>query len=107
MTRPRLNQDVKWVFHHKGGEYKKWYGNHEYVIYWENDGQLVKSMPNSGIQGQKAFNHDAVVWSDITSGGFSARLKPKNFLFDSASPLGLTLDWLCCTNLSVKAFSAI
>ncbi|WP_151817453.1 BREX-1 system adenine-specific DNA-methyltransferase PglX [Acinetobacter ursingii] len=86
------NQDVKWVFHHKGGEYKKWYGNHEYVIYWENDGQLVKSMPNSGIQGQKAFNHDAVVWSDITSGGFSARLKPKNFLFDSASPLGLTLD---------------
>lgn len=86
------NENIKWVFHHKGGEFKKWYGNHEYVIYWENDGQLVKSMPNSGIQGQKAFDHDAVVWSDITSSGFSARLKPKYFLFDSASPLGLTLE---------------
>ncbi|OQK16213.1 hypothetical protein AU255_14025 [Methyloprofundus sedimenti] len=80
--------DVSWVFHHKGGEYRKWAGNQEFIIYWENNGELIKSMPNSGIQGEPTFSENSAIWSDITSGGFSARLKPKNHLFDSASPSG-------------------
>src|SRR5690554_550483 len=77
-----------WVYHLKGGEYRKWYGNHEYVIYWKNNGELIKKQKNSGIQGQKSFNKSAVIWSDITSSGFSTRIKPENYLFDSCSPCG-------------------
>ncbi|SDB01706.1 hypothetical protein SAMN02927930_00015 [Pseudidiomarina indica] len=88
-----LNQEnSKWVFHHKGGEYRKWAGNREFVIYWLNDGKAVREMPNSGIQGERLFRQDAAVWSDITSGGFSARLKNKEHLFDSACPAAAFID---------------
>jgi N-6 DNA Methylase len=33
--------DKKWVPYDKGGDYKKWYGNNEFVINWENDGYEV------------------------------------------------------------------
>lgn len=83
---------VSWVFHLKGGEFRRWYGNHEYVIFWRNNGELVKSQKNSGIQGLKTFERQAVIWSDITSGGFSARTKPINYLFDSCSPAAFLED---------------
>ena len=31
----------KWFPHHKGGEYRKWYGNCEYVINWANGGSEI------------------------------------------------------------------
>jgi len=80
--------NIEWVYHHKGGEYRKWAGNQEFAIYWKNNGELIRSLPNSGIQGERTFKENAAIWSDITSGGFSARLKYKNHLFDSASPSG-------------------
>jgi type II restriction/modification system DNA methylase subunit YeeA len=83
-----FDNNTKWVYHHKGGEYRKWAGNQEYVILWEHKGGEIKQMPNSGIQGEKSFLIDSAVWSDITSGGFSARNKYKGHIFDSASPAG-------------------
>lgn len=89
---------AKWVAHHKGGEYRKWYGNMEYVIDWLNNGEKIKNMSNSGIQGEKTFRVNSAIWSDVASGGFSARLKPKNHLFDSASPSAyITTD--CTTDI--------
>lgn len=79
-------KNVRWVYHHKGGKYRKWAGNQEYVILWEDNGREVKALPNSGIQGGPTFGNDAAVWSDITSGGYSARIKYAQQLFDSASP---------------------
>jgi hypothetical protein len=78
----------KWAYHLKGGEFRRWHGNSEYVILWKDNGRMIKGQPNSGIQGEAAFNRDAAIWSDITSGGYAARLKPKGQLFDSSSPAG-------------------
>ncbi len=86
------NLNSKWFYHHKGGEFRKWAGNLEYVINWELDGKEIKSSKNSGIQGEAAFCKDAAIWSDITSGGYSARIKYKYHLFDSASPAGFMID---------------
>ncbi|TOC12496.1 SAM-dependent methyltransferase [Vibrio parahaemolyticus] len=87
-----ITQGDKWHIHHKGGEYRKWYGNIEYVVLWENDGSEIKSLPNSGIQGEKTFEESGFIWSDVTSKGLAARLKPKGHKFDSASPAGFSLD---------------
>ncbi len=81
----------KWYLHHKGGDRRKWYGNIEWVIEWENDGEQIKLQPNSGIQGQKSFDRECFIWSDVNSQGFSARLKPPNHLFDSSSPAGYSI----------------
>lgn len=34
-----LNSQAKWFPCQKGGSYRKWFGNHEYLVNWENDGR--------------------------------------------------------------------
>lgn len=34
----------KWFPYNKGGGFKKWYGNNDYLINWENNGQEVKAL---------------------------------------------------------------
>src|SRR5699024_1946801 len=45
----------KWVPYHKGGEYRKWYGNLDWVINWEEDGKEIKNSKNSGLQGKDMY----------------------------------------------------
>lgn len=40
----------KWFPCLKGGEYRKWYGNHSYVVNWENDGLEVKSTGRATVR---------------------------------------------------------
>jgi type II restriction/modification system DNA methylase subunit YeeA len=87
-TNIHSKDNSSWHMHHKGGEFRKWYGNLDYLILWENNGKEIKEQPNSGIQGIKTFSKDGFTWSDVTSGRFSARLKPKCHKFDSVSPAG-------------------
>ena len=44
-----FNND-KWIPYRKGGEFRKWFGNNDYVINWKNNGELVKSFSNSNIR---------------------------------------------------------
>ena len=40
----------RWFPCHKGGESRKWYGNHYFVVDWENDGEALKAFPGSVIR---------------------------------------------------------
>ncbi|MEF7495272.1 BREX-1 system adenine-specific DNA-methyltransferase PglX [Lysinibacillus sphaericus] len=82
----KSKKDFKWYPYHKGGEYRKWYGNLEWAINWENDGAEIKNSPNSGLQGKDMYFQEILSWSKITSKGISLRYIPENFLFDSGSP---------------------
>lgn len=88
ITEPKY-ENRKWDLLHKGGARRLWYGNINHVVFWENDGQVIKSRPNSGIQGSFTFGRDGFTWSDITSGGLSFRLKPYNHKIDSKGPTGV------------------
>lgn len=76
----------KWLPHHKGGEYRKWFGNNEWVINWENDGEEIKKSKNSGLQGKNMYFKKVITWSKVTSKDISLRMLPENYLFDSGSP---------------------
>ena len=84
--------DAKWFYHHKGGKFRKWAGNLEYVIDWADNGHEIRSSGNSGIQGETAFDIESAVWSDITSGSISSRVKYRSHTFDSVSPAGFMLE---------------
>lgn len=77
---------TEWRKYSKGGEYRKWYGNLEYVINWKNDGNILRNYEKSGMGAEKYFGHLTYVWSKITSGKNSFRLNPANVFFDDASP---------------------
>ena len=84
--------DKKWFLHHKGGEYKKWYGNMEYVINWENGGEKIRKYSDNITGRIRSHNynleynfHEYATWSRISSEKMGMRYSPPGFVFDTAS----------------------
>ena len=80
----------KWFPYQKGGSFRKWYGNIEYTVNYENNGWLLKNTVDSkGKVPAHAFNEDYIFksnvnWSALTSGTFGTRITDYGFLFDAA-----------------------
>ncbi|WP_180087503.1 MULTISPECIES: BREX-1 system adenine-specific DNA-methyltransferase PglX [unclassified Acinetobacter] len=73
----------KWFPYNKGGEFRKWYGNQEYLINWENDGkELFDFIPKSVIRNPSYYFKPSVGWSFVSSSYFGVRYYPKGFIFD-------------------------
>ena len=84
-----ISSKATWFPYNKGGEYRKWYGNNDYVINWINDGERI--IGGAEKDGRKVMNlpeevkfKPAVTWSKISSGGIAFRYKPHGHLFDVA-----------------------
>ena len=70
----------------KGGDYRKWYGNNEYVVNWRNNGEEIKYWvthnpkdPNTKHWSRRLFNTESyfkrvITWSGISSGAPSMRI---------------------------------
>ena len=90
-------ENYKWIPCFKGGGYRKWFGNIEYVMNWHNNGEEIKfwvthnpNDPNTKSWSRRLFNtdlyfHPGLTWSKITTGKFSARYMPSGFIMESAS----------------------
>lgn len=79
------NYSKKWFPYHKGGEYRKWYGNNKEIILWENNGEKIKNQKNSGLQGKEMYFNPILSWSKVSSHYFGIRFYDDQ-LFDSGSP---------------------
>jgi Eco57I restriction-modification methylase len=84
----------KWFPHHKGGDFRRWYGNLEYVVNWENDGHLLQTTKHPIADRVRAHNFNldqifkpALVWTSVTSASPSFRISEQGFLYDAASGL--------------------
>ena len=75
---------LKWFPYNKGGGFKKWYGNNEYIINWENDGMELRNFKGSVIRSPQYYFKEGISWCKITSSNFSMRYVPHGFLFDVA-----------------------
>ncbi len=85
----------RWFPHNKGGGYRKWYGNNEYAIKWEDDGREIKEKKasdlasgkitanNSKCWNQEFYFLDGLTWSSLSSNEFSLRANGPGFLFDT------------------------
>ncbi|MBY0098700.1 BREX-1 system adenine-specific DNA-methyltransferase PglX [Mesobacillus maritimus] len=85
------NLNIKWIPYNKGGTYRKWYGNQDYVINWENDGAEVKNyaaqLYNSytrTIKNIKFYFKEGITWSRISTSNFGLRYTPPGFIFSDA-----------------------
>lgn len=73
----------KWFPCNKGGEYRKWYGNNNRVVNWENDGFEMKNYDGSVIRNPKYYFRNGITWSTLGSSKLSMRYSPAGFLFES------------------------
>ena len=72
----------KWFPYNKGGEFRKWYGNNEYLINYGNDGEEIKSYGHLVPRSLKYQFKESVTWNKITSGTTAFRYKPTGTMFD-------------------------
>lgn len=88
----------KWFPYNKGGEFRKWYGNLDYVVNWENDGKEIKDntrrvYPELGddlgwkITSEDRYFYRGLAWSRISSSNFGVRIVGTNLIFDTAAPM--------------------
>ena len=97
--RARDREDAKasgarWFPHNKGGEYRKWWGNQDYVINWQDDGrELWDFRPRSVIRNPDCYFRPCISWARVSSGDPSFRLFDSSSLFnDKGSAIFLDSD---------------
>lgn len=73
----------KWFPYNKGGNYRRWYGNNEYLLNWENNGQTLKNFKGSNLRNKDKYFEKGITWSTVTSGQSSFRYFDYGFLFDN------------------------
>ncbi|MBC9783691.1 BREX-1 system adenine-specific DNA-methyltransferase PglX [Heliobacterium chlorum] len=75
--------EYKWVPYNKGGSFRKWYGNNEFVLNWQDEGEEIRSFPKSNLRNKEFYYVPGITWSTVTSGSFSARSFGHGYLFDN------------------------
>ncbi|MCO6542242.1 MAG: BREX-1 system adenine-specific DNA-methyltransferase PglX [Lactobacillus sp.] len=83
-----INSHKKWFPYNKGGAYRKWYGNYDYVVNWENNGYEIRNFKDendktrSRPQNTEYYFREAITWSLITSGKLSLRYRQSGSIHD-------------------------
>jgi hypothetical protein len=83
-----ISSRKKWFPYNKGGAYRKWYGNYDYVVNWQNNGYEIKhfTFPSgkqrSVVRNPDYYFREAITWSDVNSGKFSLRLRLPGSIHD-------------------------
>lgn len=72
----------KWFYYNKGGSTRKWYGNHDLVINWENDGAEIKGLKGPVLRNPDYYFKQSISWSLTSSIGCAFRYNPDAALFD-------------------------
>ncbi|MBR3171575.1 MAG: BREX-1 system adenine-specific DNA-methyltransferase PglX [Lachnospiraceae bacterium] len=84
------DRSKKWFPYNNGGECRRWFGNNDDVVNWENDGFEIqnfrdeKGKQRSRPQNQQYYFQEGGTWTAISSGMFSVRFFPQGFLFSNA-----------------------
>lgn len=73
----------KWFPCNKGGGFRKWYGNNDVVINWENDGQEMSEFSGSVIRNPNFYFREGMTWGTISSAKLSMRYSPEGSIFET------------------------
>lgn len=85
-----LQKGYKWYPYNKGGTNRKWYGNNDLIVNWENDGSEIRNIRDERTGRIRSHNYNAEysfaesgTWTAICSGDIMVRYSPPGALFDS------------------------
>ncbi|MEX1453103.1 restriction endonuclease, partial [Enterococcus sp. GC34] len=85
-----VNSGKKWFPYNKGGAFRRWYGNYDYVVNWENDGQEIRNFVDdkgklrSRPQNTEYYFKEAITWGKVSSSTSSFRWKEEGNIFADA-----------------------
>jgi hypothetical protein len=102
-----INSTCKWFPYDKGGPYRKWYGNIEYVVNWERNGEEMKSHVgqkygsySKELRSIEKYFQKHITWSDITSNSISFRSFPAGYIIDASANAAFASDSIAIAALA-------
>ena len=84
--------NTKWKPCNKGGNYRKWYGNNDYIVNWGTEGKELANhrwpdgRQRSSLRNSSYFFKEGLTWTYITSGTKCFRYYPEGFAFAGTGP---------------------
>ncbi|WMJ21558.1 BREX-1 system adenine-specific DNA-methyltransferase PglX [Geobacillus kaustophilus] len=101
--------EFRWFPYNKGGEFRKWYGNQEYIVDWYKDGREIRNFKDSNgkiksrPQNTAYYFKEGITWTLLSSSKFGVRYIPKGFIFDingmtmfvDSAKLNFLLGFMC------------
>lgn len=82
-ARSFLQSGSKWAPHDKGGDFRKWYGNNDWIINWGFDGMELKAS-SANLRSPQFYFQRAITWSALSSGRPGFRLSDQGALSNTA-----------------------
>lgn len=87
----RIGSESDWKLHHKGGEFRKWYGNVSWVVKWDKKTRdFYKQNKTARIPKESLWDLEGITWSTITSSDVSFRKVLSSESFNKAAPTLVT-----------------
>jgi type II restriction/modification system DNA methylase subunit YeeA len=104
-TLAALKSGKRWFPYNKGGSFRKWYGNNNFVVDYENDGKRLKDIVKAKyrdkdyaqgftderwdklievwvLKNQQFYFQPSITWSFVSSAYFGVRQSDLGFIFD-------------------------
>lgn len=83
-----FSSDSHWTSITKGGGFRRWYGNMEYVVFWKNNGKELRNHPTAVLRNKSLyFTNNGISWPDVGSFKASFRYFKKEWLFNNKGPV--------------------
>lgn len=109
----------KWVPYNKGGKFRKWYGNLDVVVNWENSGYEIKNFSDSKgrirstVPNIEYYFRPCITWSKISTDTIAFRYRPQGSIFDVAGACIFSDRYLfqllafCNSKVAIKILNAL
>jgi hypothetical protein len=79
---PDFFEKPKWIPYLKGGPFRRWYGNLEYLLRYNRNADYILAQPNATVLPLSRLKEPKCSWTDLTSGPFNCRLAPDDSFHD-------------------------
>lgn len=84
---PATTRKAKWFPYNKGGEYRKWFGNRNWVVNWANNGAEIKTTGCASVRSEELYCLPMIGWTDVSSySQLGVRDYGRGFIFDASGP---------------------
>ncbi|PNG84294.1 BREX-1 system adenine-specific DNA-methyltransferase PglX [Pseudomonas putida] len=93
-----VRKNARWFAYLKGGEYRRWAGNNEYLVDWENEGERILNFIDQETGRVRSHNYNGewafrpgITWSSVSGEGFSVRNVDGDYMFDTTGSMGFVV----------------
>lgn len=79
------NREKRWFPFIKGGTFRKWYGNNEFVIRFDEESFSALENQGNCLPNRHLYMKESLVWSDVAASVFGARFNTEGKVFGTGA----------------------